>query len=232
MHDRRFDAEGSDDLTAVRDTYDAVARNYDAEFRDELSHKPLDRALLQALAELASGGTLADVGCGPGHVTEFLSHRHDDVIGLDLSPGMIEVARGRRPQQRFVVADMRLLPAGDGAWAGIAALYSIIHLNEPQRARVFAEFRRVLGEEGWLLLAFHIEDAHHRAGDVTHLTTWLGHEVEIDGHFLEPERVADELRAAALHVTARLLRQPDPAEYRSRRAYLLAQARDESTQSA
>lgn len=224
MCDRRSEAEAFDGLTAVRDTYDAVAGDYDAQFRDELSHKPLDRALLQALAECASGGTLADVGCGPGHVTAFLSQRHRDVLGLDLSPGMIDVARGRRRSQRLAVADMRFLPARAGAWAGIAALYSIIHLNEPQRGQAFAEFRRVLRKGGWLLLAFHVADPDHRPGDVNHLATWFGHHVDIDGHFLDPERVSDQLRAADLHVTAQLLRQPEREEYPSRRAYLLARA--------
>ena len=46
----------------VRATYDAVARAYDAHIGDELSGKPLDRALLESLIELAGPGTIADVG--------------------------------------------------------------------------------------------------------------------------------------------------------------------------
>ncbi len=72
--------------TAVRAAYDAIARAYDAQLGDELERKPLDRALLSAIAELAGEGTLADVGCGPGHVTRFLAARHTGVIGIDLSP--------------------------------------------------------------------------------------------------------------------------------------------------
>lgn len=54
-------------------TYDAVARTYDTELRDELARKPLDRALLDAFVELAGSGTIADVGCGPGQVTRYLA---------------------------------------------------------------------------------------------------------------------------------------------------------------
>jgi ubiquinone/menaquinone biosynthesis C-methylase UbiE len=57
----------------VQAAYDAVAREYDRQLSNELDVKPLDRALLMALMELVGTGTIADVGCGPGHVTRFLA---------------------------------------------------------------------------------------------------------------------------------------------------------------
>jgi SAM-dependent methyltransferase len=71
----------------ARATHDAIARDYDAELGDELDRKPLDRGLLGAFVELINEGLVADVGCGPGHVTRFLAARHPDVMGVDLSPG-------------------------------------------------------------------------------------------------------------------------------------------------
>ena len=47
-------------------SYDLVAERYAAEIAGELTHKPFDRGLLDAVAELAGGGPVADVGCGPG----------------------------------------------------------------------------------------------------------------------------------------------------------------------
>jgi trans-aconitate methyltransferase len=87
----------------VQAAYDAVARAYHAQLGDELDGKPLDRALLDAFIELAGAGTIADVGCGPGHVTCFLAARHAEVIGGDLSPGMIGVAREHTPALAFAV---------------------------------------------------------------------------------------------------------------------------------
>src|SRR5687767_10354905 len=124
---------------SLRDTYDTVARAYDAQLADELDHKPLDRALLAAFLELTGPGPVADVGCGPGHVTGFLAARHPGVFGLDLSPRMIEIARERAPDLPFAVASMLSLPVADGAWAGAVALYSIIHLSPPERAAAFRE---------------------------------------------------------------------------------------------
>jgi len=59
---------------ATRRSYDAVAEKYAASFRDELAYKPLDRALLTCLIEQAGqDGPIADLGCGPGHVSAWLS---------------------------------------------------------------------------------------------------------------------------------------------------------------
>ena len=72
--------------SAVQAAYDRVAAAYDRQFRDELALKPLDRALLTAFVELVANGPIADVGCGPGHITRFLSERHREVARIDLSP--------------------------------------------------------------------------------------------------------------------------------------------------
>ncbi|MFB9363557.1 class I SAM-dependent methyltransferase [Actinoplanes nipponensis] len=207
----------------LRDTYDTVARAYDAQLAGELDHKPLDRALLTAFLELAGPGPVADVGCGPGHVTRFLAARHPDVVGVDLSPEMIAIARERAPGLSFTVASMLELPVADGAWAGAVALYSIIHLSPPERAAAFAELARVLRDGGRLLVSFHVDGPDAAAGDTTHLGTWFGAEVDVDVHFLDPAAVGADLRAAGFRIESTLVRDPlDPAEFPSHRAYLLA----------
>ena len=57
----------------TRQSYDRLAGEYAAEIAEELQHKPYDRGLLDAFAESAGGGTVADVGCGPGHVGAYLA---------------------------------------------------------------------------------------------------------------------------------------------------------------
>jgi len=210
----------------VRATYDAVARAYDAHIGDELSGKPLDRALLESLIELAGPGTIADVGCGPGHVTRFLAARHTDVIGIDLSPRMIDVAREQAPTPAFGVGSMLQLPAADDAWSGAIALYSIIHLTADERAIACREFARTVRPGGWLLVAFHIDSPDFAAGQVNHLTNWFGQSVDLDAFFLEPADVVQDMEAAGFTIMSTLIRRPWPAvEYPSRRCYLLAQWR-------
>lgn len=210
----------------VQAAYDAIAGAYDEQLRDELRFKPLDRALLDALLELAGEGTVADVGCGPGHVTRFLAARHSGVVGIDLSPRMIAIARQRAPELSFSVGSMLELPAEDNAWAGAVLLYSIIHLTPEERAAACRELARVVRPHGWLLIAFHIDSPDFAAGEVNHITEWFGEEVDLDGFFLEPPAVTRDVTAAGFGVVATTIRQPHPAiEYPSRRCYLLAQRR-------
>lgn len=207
-----------------RAAYDAVARAYHDQFGDELAGKPLDRAVLAAFTELAGEGTIADVGCGPGHVTRFLAARQARVIGMDISPVMISTAREHAPALAFAVGSMLQLPVADGAWSGAVALYSIIHLAAGDRALACREFARAMRPGGWLLAAFHIDSPDYAAGEVSHLTTWFGQAVELDGYFLEPADVARDVETAGFTVTATLIRSPQPEiEYPSRRCYLLAQ---------
>jgi SAM-dependent methyltransferase len=208
----------------VQAVYDAVARAYHDQLGGELAGKPLDRAVLQAFTELAGAGTIADVGCGPGHVTRFLAARHADVIGVDISPAMIGLAREHAPALAFAVGSMLELPVADGAWSGVLALYSIIHLTASDRALACREFARALRPGGWLLAAFHIDSPDFAAGEASHLTTWFGQAVELDGYFLEPASVVRDVEAAGFTVCATLIRSPQPdIEYPSQRCYLLAQ---------
>lgn len=208
---------------SLRETYDTVARAYAEQLAGELDHKPLDRALLAAFLELAGPGPVADVGCGPGHVTRFLAARHPETLGLDLSPAMIEIAREAAPELEFVVASMLALPVPDATWTGAVALYSIIHLSPLDRAAAFHELARTLRDDGRLLVSFHVSGPAVAAGESTHLSSWFGSEVDVDVHFLDPSVVTAELVAAGFRIESTLLREPlDEAEFPSRRAYLLA----------
>jgi SAM-dependent methyltransferase len=139
----------------ARRTYDAIADAYAKTFFDELSRKPFDRSLLERFARECPPGLVADIGCGPGHVGSFLSELGREVVGVDLSPAMVETARRMNPRMRFEVGDMRALPFVDGALAGIAAFYSVIHIPREGVPAVLREFRRVLGVGGRLLIAVH-----------------------------------------------------------------------------
>ena len=201
---------------AVRRSYDAVAGKYAAAFRDELGHKPLDRALLASIAEQAGGGApIADLGCGPGHVTAWLARRGASAVGIDLAAAMVEAGRRDCPQAEFRQGDLLELPAGGGEFAAVVALYSIIHLAPDELPRAFGEIHRVLRPPGLVLAAF------HAGSGVVHRDEWMGEQVDVDFRFLEPAEIAGLMEGAGLRVEARLERVSYPQEIDTRRAYLL-----------
>ncbi|GIH13899.1 class I SAM-dependent methyltransferase [Rugosimonospora africana] len=222
-------------MNDTRSGYDLVADRYAAEIGDELDGKPLDRALLDAVAELAAtlpgDAPVLDVGCGPGHVTahlagrEHLAGRKAAAFGLDLSPAMCAVAH-RRTALPFGAADMTALPLRSGSVAGIVCLYAVIHCDERQRTAAYREFARVLRPGGYALVAFHTSDADIPPGGTRTLTDWWGHAVRLDFRFLDPAAESDALVRAGFELTARLDREPYAGvEHPSQRAYLLARRR-------
>ena len=92
-------------------------------------------------ALIPPGGTVLDLGCGPGKpMASYLVSRGLDVCGIDSSPTMIALARENLPDRDFTVADMRTL-AFSHRFAGILAWDSFFHLAPDDQRRMFPIFR-------------------------------------------------------------------------------------------
>ena len=151
-------------LEDTRASYDTVADSYADLTRHLLDETPAERAILAMFADMVraqGGGTVADVGCGPGRITAHLRQLGVDAFGIDLSPGMIEAARRDHPGLRFDLGSMTDLALADASMAGLVAWYSLIHVPDNEISRVFAHFRRVIRPGGPLLLSFHVGDESH-----------------------------------------------------------------------
>ncbi|MEV4176951.1 class I SAM-dependent methyltransferase [Nonomuraea sp. NPDC049709] len=103
-------------LTAA---YDAVAARYAESIPGRYHGNPLHHAMTSAFAALvAGGGPVADVGCGPGHVTAHLHSLGVSAFGVDLSPEMVALARAAHPDLRFEVGRMESLDVATPRWPG------------------------------------------------------------------------------------------------------------------
>ena len=143
-----------------------VARGYDriAEglFQRQRQTPPsgVKRAYLDRLTEeLQPGARILDLGCGAGvPSTAYLSERFD-VVGVDISPGQLALARRHVPAPTFLLADMCSLAFKPLSFDGIVAFYSIIHIpraeHETLLGRLFDWLRpggrlvAVMGRDDW-----------------------------------------------------------------------------------
>ena len=100
------------------------------------------RGLEGAIRDLPPMRTL-DVACGTGFLTRHLA---GDVVGLDASKRMLEVAREQAPRARFEHGDALSLPFEDGAFDRVFTSYFYCHLVEDERVRFLGEARRVAPE--------------------------------------------------------------------------------------
>lgn len=193
--------------TATRAAYDAVATVYADHVAGALDDQPLDRAMLTAFAELAgsAGSPVLDVGCGPGYMTAFVSSLGIDIVGVDLSPTMVALARERHPHLVFEVGSMADLGRADASAAGLIAWYSFIHIPPDQLAAVMAEIRRVLAPGGYLLLACHGTETSDKA------TSVFDHAV-LPAYRWSPDHLSDLLRGNDMQELARVSRRPSDGE--------------------
>jgi demethylmenaquinone methyltransferase/2-methoxy-6-polyprenyl-1,4-benzoquinol methylase len=99
-------------------------------------------ALTRALGALPPLRTL-DVACGTGFLTRYLP---GEVVGLDQSESMLELARARGPSAEFIRADALALPFPDGAFGRVFTGHFYGHLEEDDRRTFLAQTRRVGGE--------------------------------------------------------------------------------------
>jgi ubiquinone/menaquinone biosynthesis C-methylase UbiE len=204
----------------IRSSYEVVAEKYATTFFDELTRKPFDRELLDAFAALAPHSKALDVGCGPGHIGRYLSEQGMDVVGVDLSPAMIEIARRLNPAMRFEVGDMRSLPAEDGTVDAVVAFYSLIHIPREEVSYVLTEFRRVLAPDGRLLLAM-----HGGTGTVAR-SEFMGEQVPFAATLFQRDELAELIRVSGFQLTLSTVRPPYQFEYQTPRLYLGATRSD------
>jgi len=213
-------------VAAARAVYDASADRYVEFVGTEISsatEAPVDRALLGAFVDLVRDGTsrrVVDVGCGPGRAAAFLA-RHDlDVLGLDVSPAMLDAARIAHPGIRFEEGRLSDLPIEDASLAGVVCWYSIIHTPPEHLGAVFTEVERVLGPGGYLLLGFQAG-----SGEPVHRTEAHGTPFALTSFRHSPSDVTDRVENAGLEVRATALREPELDHEVTPQAFVIARSR-------
>jgi ubiquinone/menaquinone biosynthesis C-methylase UbiE len=207
------------DPSVVRRSYESVAEEYVVAFAEDLKRLPLDCEVLDDVARVASpDGPIVDVGCGPGHVAAYLSERHRAVIGLDLAPRVLFVARRRQPELSFVAGDIRRLPLHDGSCSGAVAFYSLQHIPRASLPAALAEIGRVMARGAALAIA-----AHDGEGELSSPTDWMGHQVESMAVTLyTSDELQEVLTGSTFSIKAIRYRDPLPHEYQGRRIYVTA----------
>jgi SAM-dependent methyltransferase len=209
----------SEHLTTVSTDYDAMAEAYTAFIGEAFAGEPLNHVMVQVFADLVrqgGGGPVADVGCGPGHVTAYLRDRGVDAFGVDLSPQLVATARAANPGVRFDVGDMGSLEIASGTLAGVLANYSIIHTPPGALPATLAELSRVVAPGGHLLVAF------QALGDAGRTAEPFDHKVSPAWRY-SPDHVMGVLAESGAEEVARLVIAPGEDPVRGfPQAHLLA----------
>jgi len=120
-----------------------VSRTYESYFTRLTSQSIAP--LLDAVGA-GAGVRLLDVATGPGHLASLAAERGATVMGVDISPAMVEIARRLYPGVEFRTGDAEALPFPPASFDAVVMNYGLLHLSRPELA--IAEAFRVLRTGG------------------------------------------------------------------------------------
>lgn len=128
--------------------YEKIANWFDMHRNRELIEKAwLDKAI----ALLPQQAHILDLGCGTGEpIGQYFTQRGFNVTGVDASTKMLEMARMRCPNTKFILADMRRLNLSE-KFDCIVAWHSYFHLSQVEQHDMFKIFTNHLNPGGLLL---------------------------------------------------------------------------------
>jgi SAM-dependent methyltransferase len=149
----------------------------------EAHNRPLFEAVLDA-AGAGQGTRLLDVGCGSGLTLVLASERGAVPSGVDISPGLLGIARDRLPHADLREADMESLPFGDDAFDAVTGVNAFQFAGDPRRA--LREAARVT-RPGGRVVASLFAAPERSQGTVAH---------EAMTAFVPPERAGDHAPCA------------------------------------
>ena len=133
-----------DEVARTQSVYEGDSDAFVEKYRTESIAERFGDAFFDAL----SGERVLDVGCGPGSDSEVFASRGYAVTGLDVTPSFLRSAREFVPDGSFVRGDMRRLPVADGAFDGVWACASLLHVPRADVPATLDEFHRALVEGG------------------------------------------------------------------------------------
>lgn len=138
--------------SAVVEHYARLASKYDRRW-DRYTTRTLAAAM--SMMDLSGDPAILDVACGTGRLAQMALERNPRVrlMGVDLSPEMIDVAKQRIPESESVswaVSPAEQLPAEDGQFDIVTCANAFHLVADP--AQCLAEFRRVLKPGGTLII--------------------------------------------------------------------------------
>lgn len=114
----------SPEITETIAAYNRQVAEYTAVLGDINVAHPAGQDRIRQWAT-TTGGTICDLGCGPGYWKQFLHQTGTSVVGFDPSEEFVTIARQRFPHLTINYGTARDVP--ESTFDGILTWYSLIH---------------------------------------------------------------------------------------------------------
>jgi cyclopropane fatty-acyl-phospholipid synthase-like methyltransferase len=186
----------------VRAAYNVLAPTF-GQWNASIVGDPWERFVGELRTRLDEGARVLDLGCGDGTKTRRLAERFD-VVGVDISPEQLRLARAAAPGATFIEADFAELEYEAETFDAATAFYSFMHVPRDRHLELFRRVLRWLKPGGLFLAPLSTE------GGPARIENWLGVDMFFSGFDAETNRrLLRDAGFALLVDEVRVMREPE-----------------------
>ncbi len=129
-----------------------VAKSYDDFYNTELGKRidVIEKSMISELIKNIPKGEMLELGCGTGHWTEYFLQQNYEILAIDTSEPMLEIAIKKNLKAKFINKNSENLPFADNSYSVISSITMIEFVEN--KDKVFSEIYRILKPNGWFIL--------------------------------------------------------------------------------
>jgi ubiquinone/menaquinone biosynthesis C-methylase UbiE len=150
-------------LNETIDTYNKAAKQYQDKFMEmDLYYESYDKFCSLIQKENAE---IFEIATGPGNITKYINIKRPDfnILGIDLAPKMIELAKINNPDADFRVMDCKDINKINKEFDAIMCGFCIPYLSKEECFKLIADSFNLLSKNGLLYIST-MEDSYDKSG--------------------------------------------------------------------
>ena len=108
---------------------------------------------------------ILELACGPGNITKYLLTKRPDfkILGTDLAPNMIELAKINNPTAEFQLLDCREISSRNKKYDAIMCGFALPYLSKEEAVKLIGDASQVLNPDGVIYIST-MEDDYNKSG--------------------------------------------------------------------
>ncbi len=143
-----------DKIKITHETWNKIAELYQSKFMNLDLYNSTYNAFCKLLNN--PNATVLEIGCGPGNITKYLATKNPQyqILGTDVAPNMIALAKKNVPEATFEVLDCRKIKNINGKYNGIVCGFCIPYLSKEDCEKFIFDCHQLLLPKGVFYLSF------------------------------------------------------------------------------
>ena len=132
----------------TKEAHNAIAEKYYELYKDDVSDLKYFDLFLEGCKS-----KILDLGCGMGHYSNYMYNKGFDVVGIDFSQNMINIAKKDNPNINFIVSDICDLDViKNQKFDGVVIAYVLQHLSKEEVLDLFIQINNIVNDNSKLLI--------------------------------------------------------------------------------